>query len=138
MKRWGLLLSSIMLSGRTQWPPAGYGGLAEVRPTRIPVNEDERKVWSRYDEAQKTLDSQIVQLQQSHLRECMPAELKQLQSQRIDIERDMHGRLWSEVGWRQTVLAQSLQKVRLRLQQTTVAGCSTDWSGLPLRQWGQT
>ena len=138
MKRWGLLLSSIMLSGCTQWPPAGYGGLAEVRPTHIPVNEDERKVWSRYDEAQKTLDSQIVQLQQSHLRECMPAELKQLQSQRIDIERDMHGRLWSEVGWRQTVLTQSLQKVRLRLQQTTVAGCSTDWSGLPLRQWGQT
>ncbi|MEH8254292.1 hypothetical protein [Aeromonas veronii] len=138
MKRFGILLSSILLSGCVQWPPEGYGGMAEARPTRIPVNEDERRVWSRYDERQKELDLQLTELKQASLQGCMPAELKRLQSQRIDIERDMHGRFWSDVAWRQTVLAQSLQQVRLRLQQTTADGCRADWSGLPLRQWGQT
>ncbi|CAJ1848111.1 hypothetical protein PEKONANI_02685 [Aeromonas jandaei] len=138
MNVWGLMFLSLALSGCVQWPQEGYGGLAEARPTRIPVNEDERRVWSRYDERQKELDLQMTQLKQANLQGCMPAELKRLQSQRIDIERDMHGRLWADVAWRQKVLAQSLQQVRLRLQQTTADGCRADWSGLPLRQWGQT
>ncbi|WP_421201518.1 hypothetical protein [Aeromonas enteropelogenes] len=138
MKGWGLLLTSMLLAGCTQWPPQGYGGLAEVRPTRLPVNEDERRLWSGYDERQQELDQQLATLQQAHLRDCMPAGLKLLQSQRVDIVRDMHGRLWSEVAWRQAMLAQSLQQVRLQLEQTSREGCRADWSGLPLRQWGQT
>lgn len=138
MKGWGLLLTCLLLTGCTQWPPQGYGGLAEVRPTRLPVNEDERRLWSGYDERQKELDQQLATLQQAHLRDCMPAGLKLLQSQRVDIVRDMHGRLWSEVAWRQAMLAQSLQQVRLQLEQTSREGCRADWSGLPLRQWGQT
>lgn len=134
----GLLLIPLVLSGCASWPPTGYGGLAEVRPTRLPVNADERKIWSRHDEVQKKLDAQFAQLRQSDLKGCMPAQLKQLQSQRVDIERDMHGRLWADVAWRQAMLAQSLQQVRLRLAQTTADGCRANWSGLPLRQWGQT
>ncbi|MFQ2290649.1 hypothetical protein ACK323_03920 [Aeromonas enteropelogenes] len=138
MKGWGLLLTCLLFAGCTQWPPQGYGGLAEVRPTRLPVNEDERRLWSGYDERQQELDQQLATLQQAHLRDCMPAGLKLLQSQRVDIVRDMHGRLWSEVAWRQAMLAQSLQQVRLQLEQTSREGCRADWSGLPLRQWGQT
>ncbi|MEL3918246.1 hypothetical protein [Aeromonas enteropelogenes] len=138
MKGWGLLLTCLLLAGCTQWPPQGYGGMAEVRPTRLPVNEDERRLWSGYDERQQELDQQLATLQQAHLRDCMPAGLKLLQSQRVDIVRDMHGRLWSEVAWRQAMLAQSLQQVRLQLEQTSREGCRADWSGLPLRQWGQT
>lgn len=138
MKSRGLLLCSILLSGCAQWPPEGHGGLAEVRPTLIPVNEDEGVIWSRLSEQQKRLDRQLDELRQAHLRECMPGELKQLQSQHIDIERDMHGRLWSEVAWRQAMLERRLQQVRVQLEQTTRRGCSTDWSGLALRQWRQT
>ncbi|PJG60776.1 hypothetical protein CUC53_00065 [Aeromonas cavernicola] len=138
MKKWRLMGLCLLLSGCTQWPDAGYGGLAEVRPTNLPVNEDERKVWLHYDKRQQELDSQLEQLKRAYLRECMPAELEQLQSKRVDILRDMHGRLWSEVSWRQAMLAQSLKQIRLRLAQTTGEGCRSDWSGVPLRSWGQT
>lgn len=138
MKRWCTLWICLLISGCAQWPPEGYGGLAEVRPTLLPRNEDERRIWLHYDKRQKELDKQLATLKQANLRECMPAGLKQLQSQRVDIVRDMHGRLWSEVAWRQTMLAQSLQQVRLHLEERVSEGCSTDWSGLPLRQWRHT
>lgn len=133
-----MLLGSLWLGGCAQWPAPGAGGMAELRPTRIPLNEGERKVWVRYDERQKKLDRQLGELRQARLRECMPGELKQLQSQRIEITRDMHGRLWSEVAWRQTMLESRLQQVRVQLAQTTREGCRTDWSGVALRQWRQT
>lgn len=138
MKLGCILWMCVLVSGCTQWPPEGRGGMAEVRPTRLPLNEGEERLLSGYDERQQRLDQQLADLQQAHLGDCMPAGLKLLQSQRVDIVRDMHGRLWSEVAWRQAMLAQSLQQARLQLEKTTSGGCSGNWSGLPLRQWGQT
>ncbi|BED99164.1 TPA: hypothetical protein RQM97_003704 [Aeromonas dhakensis] len=138
MKHWLVLGISLLMAGCAQWPSEGKGGMAELRPTWLPLNEDEQRLLSGYDERQQKLDQQLVSLQQAGLRDCMPAGLKQLQSQRVDIVRDVHGRLWADVAWRQAMLAESLKQVRLQLEKTTSGGCSRSWSGLPLRQWRQT
>ena len=111
-----LVLGLVELAGCSSWPPAGQGGMAELRPPRAASGERSEAAYASLESLSERLDA----LRSAGAAACYPARLVTADRLTVRIRRALAGGLVEDAESDLTLLVSQVDALSADLDQPTV------------------